>query len=136
MQSVSFRSVDEFLEYLPQDELQIVERLRALVFDSIPGVTEKLSYNVPFYKGNKNICFIWPASVLWGKTKSYEGVRFGFTNGYLLHDEIGFLDKGNRKKGYWKDFTSLAEIDSALLKSYIIEASIIDEIKKPDSIKP
>jgi hypothetical protein len=130
MQPVKFRSVDEFLEFLPADERRITEVLRSIVLEAIPGVTEKLAYNVPYYKRHKNICFIWPASVLWGKTKTYEGVRFGFTSGNLLTDEAGWLAKENRKQVYWRDFKSVQEIDVALLKSYIYEAVIIDQHQK------
>lgn len=127
MQQVKFRSVDEFLEFLPPDERRITDALRKIVFDSIPGVTEKLAYNVPYYRRHKNICFIWPASVLWGKTKTYDGVRFGFTSGYLLTDEAGWLAKENRKQVYWRDFKSVTEIDIPLLKAYIYEAVLIDQ---------
>ena len=127
MQNVHFRDIDEFLDFLPENELRIVTVLRKIVFDCMPMAIEGLAYNVPYYKLNKNICFIWPASVLWGKKQTYEGVRFGFTNGYLLQDEIGFLDKGQRKQVYWKDFTHVKDIDIDLLKSYIFEAIIIDE---------
>ncbi|MEI7802655.1 MAG: hypothetical protein WCI97_08430, partial [Bacteroidota bacterium] len=74
MQNVSFNSVDEFLEFLPADELKIVEVLRKIIFNAVPDIKEKLSYNIPFYSRHKNIFFIWPASVLWGTKKSYEGV--------------------------------------------------------------
>ena len=127
MQNVKFSSVDEFLDFLPVDELKVVEFLRRIVFNCIPDITEKLAYNVPYYKRNKNICFIWPASVLWGKKKTYEGVRFGFTSGYLLQDEMNYLDKGDRKQVYWKDFTEIKEIDVDLLKTYIFDAYIIDQ---------
>lgn len=127
MQNIKFRTVEEFLNFLPENELKIVKVLRQLVLDSIPNVIEKLSYNVPYYKVTKNICFIWPSSVLWGKKQTYEGVRFGFTNGYLLQDEIAYLDKGDRKQVYWKDFKEIKEIDIDLLKSYIFEAVMIDE---------
>jgi hypothetical protein len=70
MQNVNFTNVDDFLEFLPEQELRIVEALRRTIFDCIPNVSEKLSYNVPFYKRKKGICFIWPASVLWGKKKT------------------------------------------------------------------
>ena len=50
MQSVSFRNVGEMLAYLPEDELVMVEHLRELVLETIPGLTEKLSFNVPFFK--------------------------------------------------------------------------------------
>jgi hypothetical protein len=135
MQDVSFRSVDEFLDYLPADELKITERLRKLIFDSVPGITEKLSYNVPFYKMNKGMFFIWPSAVLWGKTKSYKGVRFGFQQGFLLTDDADYLDKGDRKQVYYRDFLSLKDIDSDLLRTYIYEAAIIDAQFKKQKTK-
>ncbi len=126
MQDVRFGSIDEFLGYLPADELKITERLRKIIFDSVPGIAEKLSYNVPFYKINKGMFFIWPSAILWGKTKSYSGVRFGFQQGFLLTDEMNYLDKGDRKQVYYKDFLSFKDIDTDLLKSYIYEAAMID----------
>ena len=91
MQDVSFRNIDEFLEYLPEAELKTVNLLRKIIFDCVPNIKEKLSYNVPFYKKNKGMFFIWPASILWGKKKSYSGIRFGFQQGYLLRDDLNIL---------------------------------------------
>ena len=126
MQDVSFSSVDDFLDYLPADELKMVEKLRELVFQGIPGVREKLSYNVPFFRLNANICFIWPSSVPWGNMEQ-TGVRLGFTKGYLIPDEIRYLDKGNRKEVYCKDFTSVDEIDETLILTYLALAVDIDK---------
>lgn len=127
MQDVRFNSIDEFLDYLPAAELKIVERLRKMIFECVPQITEKLSYNVPFYKMNKGMFFIWPASVLWGKTRSYEGVRFGFQQGYLLTDELNYLDKGERKQVYYRDYKTVKDIDADLLRTYIFEAVIVDK---------
>jgi hypothetical protein len=127
MQDVSFRNVEEFLEFLPDDELKIVTLLRSTVFNCVPNITEKLSYNVPFYKKNKGMFFIWPASILWGTKKTYQGVRFGFQQGNLLNDELNFLDRGERKQVYMKDYKNIEEIDLAILKTYIFEADLIDE---------
>ena len=118
--------MEEFLEFLPDDELKMVQILRSVVLDCLPNCTEKLSYNVPFYKINKGICFIWPSSILWGKTISFKGVRFGFNQGYKMRDEINFLDQGTRKQVFWKDYESIKEIDVDLLKAYIFEAAEID----------
>ncbi len=128
MQNVNFRSVDEFLEFLPEEELQIVSFLRQIVLDAIPNCKERLAYNVPFYRRRSNVCFIWPSSIMWGNMKN-RGVRFGFSNGYLLKDESNFLDKGNRKQIYWKDFYQLSDINVDLLKSFIYEAVVIDQEK-------
>jgi uncharacterized protein YdhG (YjbR/CyaY superfamily) len=126
MQEVDFGSIEEFLEFLPQDELKIVELLRKIIFYCIPDIEEKISYNVPFYKRHSNICYIWPGSVQWGNVK-HSGVQFGFNKGYLMQDEINWLDKGNRKQVYLKIFHSVKEIDVDLLKAYIYEAALVDE---------
>lgn len=126
MQDVSFRSVEEFLAYLPTDELWMVEKLRALVFQAIPDVHEKLAYNVPFYKRHANICFIWPAAVPWGKMHQ-QGVRLGFTKGFLLEDKDGYLDIGDRKQVYTKDFMSISQMDETLLLTFLSAAADLDE---------
>ena len=130
MQNVSFRNVEEFLDFLPEGELEIVEYLREIILECIPECKEKLSYNVPFYKRYHTICFLWPASVLWGKKNTYEGVRLGFSKGYLMQDEISYLERGNRKQVYYRNFKSLADIDEELLMSYIFQAVELDEALK------
>lgn len=127
MQEVSFGHIDEFLEYLPADQRMITELLRHIILGCDPRITEKLSYNVPYYKLHRQCCFIWPASILWGKKKTYEGVRLGFTSGHLLSDETGYLDRGDRKFVSYKDFRSITEIDADILRSYLYEALAIDE---------
>ena len=127
LQNVSFRSVDEFLHFLPAEELKMTELLRKIIFSCIPDVSEKLSYHVPFYKRHANICFIWPTAVQWGNKRNWDGVRFGFSKGYLLQDEMRYLDRGERKQVYWKDFKNSNEIDIGLLRSYIVKAACIDE---------
>lgn len=127
MQNVKFQSVEEFLAFLPPDELEVVDFLRQLIYDCIPDVSEKLAYNVPYFKRHKNICFIWPASVLWGKQQTYEGVRMGFTCGHLLTDESGYLNMDGRKFVGWRDFRSIEAIEVELLQAFIYEAVVIDE---------
>ena len=131
MQDVSFRNIDEFLEYLPDAELKTVNLLRKIIFDCVPNIEEKLSYNVPFYKKNKGMFFIWPASILWGKKKSYSGIRFGFQQGYLLRDDLNILNKGNRKQMYYLDYLNLNDVDLDILKTYIFDAVLVDEQLKP-----
>jgi len=134
MQNVSFSSLEEFFEFIPKHELKIVEALRKVILECIPDCKEKLSYNVPFYKRHSNICFLWPASVTWGGVNQ-KGVRFGFTSGYLIQDDIGYLDKGDRKQVYWKDFIDVKEIDVQLLESYLHQAVLIDQEKVKEKMK-
>ncbi|MCX2681473.1 DUF1801 domain-containing protein [Galbibacter sp. EGI 63066] len=129
MQNIDFDTVDDFLDYLPDNERKIVDYLRRIILECIPGCTEKLSYNVPFYYRHARICFIWPSSVPWGKVKA--GVQLGFCNGNLLQDELNYLDKGGRKQVYSKTFTDIKAIDVDLLKTYIFDAVKVDkQLKK------
>jgi hypothetical protein len=124
-QKLSFSNVEEFLGHLPASERRIVERLRGIIFDCIPEVQEKLAYNVPFYYKRKRVCFIWPASVPWGKVKK-EGVLFGLCRGNLIMDEINYFEKGDRKEIITKTFFRLNEIEEDLLKTFIFEAYHLD----------
>ncbi len=124
-QNVNFNSIGDFLDFLPEKELAIVEELRSFVYECIPEVKEKLSYNVPFFRRNRNICFIWPASVPWGKVPK-DGVQLGFTSGNLINDLDGYLDLGTRKNVAIKTFYNLKEIEADLVRSYLFEALEVD----------
>lgn len=119
-QSIDFQDLDDLFEFLPEDELRIVKLLRNLVYECIPEVKEKLSYNVPFFSLKKTICFIWPGSVPWGGT--FEGVQFGFSQGHLLSHH-GYLQAGKRKYVRTKTFKNTKDIDFDRLRTLLYEAS-------------
>lgn len=123
-QPISFQDLDDLFEFIPDEELQLVKVLRNLVYDCIPEVQEKLSYNVPFFRLKRNICFIWPGSVPWGGT--FEGVQFGFIQGHLLsHD--GYLETGKRKYVRTKIFKKPQEIEFDKMSALLFEALEIDQ---------
>lgn len=126
-QPISFDTVAEMLAYIPLEEQKIVEQLRLIVLDCIPGVKEKLAYNVPFYYRQSRICYIWPGSVPWGKVK--EGVSFGLCRGDLLTN-ASYLEAGERKQVYTKTFTSIRDIDREKLSQLLYEAVWIDAEEK------
>ncbi len=134
-----FQEYPGILDFLPADELMMVERLRELVYQAIPDCSEKLAYNVPYFKRHANICFIWPASVPWGKV-SQQGVRLGLTKGFLLQDEIKYLDKGTRKEVYYKDFMTSDDINETIVLTYLTRAADVDEevylLKKEKNKQP
>ena len=129
MQPMKFQSVEEFLDFLPEDQKLLVLLLREIVLECIPDCTEKLSYNVPYYSRNKRVCFIWPSAVPWGKVER-NGVLFGFVRGNLIQDEINWLEKGTRKQVYTKTFFKVQEIEEEVLRAYIFEAVELDETLK------
>ena len=123
-QPIAFSHVHDFLAYLPPEELDMVELLRSIILECIPDCKEKLAYNVPFYYRYSRICFIWPGSVPWGKTK--EGVEMGFCKGHLLSDS-SYLNVGNRKEVFIKTFQNSKEINTGKLRALLYEAVLIDE---------
>jgi len=122
---IKFNRVEDFLDFLPDRELEMVELFRELIFESLPDCREKLAYNVPFYYRKRRICFLWPGSVPWGKTQ-FHGVQLGFCQGYLMCDNANYLDRGSRRQVYTKTFNSTAEIDRDLISSYLFDALEVD----------
>jgi len=126
VQDVHFRSIDEFLGYLSANDRAIVDRLRALVHETVPEAEERLSYNVPYYRRHADICFIWPGSVGWaGKTKA--GVQLGFTQGVHLYDRRGYLERGGRKQVGMRVYQDISEIDPDIIRELLTEAVRVDE---------
>lgn len=121
-----FASIRELLEFLPADERSLTEHLRELVVAEAPDLKERLSFNVPFYKGRRDVCFIWPASVLWGKNKTYEGVRFGLSYGTLVPGCEPYLQRGPRKQVLWRDLLTLTDTDIRQIRSLLQQAVAVD----------
>ncbi|MBV6404229.1 MAG: DUF1801 domain-containing protein [Flavobacteriales bacterium] len=117
-----FANAQELLDFLPVDERALMEVLREFIISEAPDLKERLSFNILAYKGRRDVCFIWPASVLWGGKKTYDGVRFGFSHADLLDDPSGYLERGSRKQVYWRDLTQFTRADERMLRQLLREA--------------
>ena len=126
MQPKKLTSIEELLETLPQTELDILEILREIILSCDDTFIARLSYNIPFYKKKRGVCFIWPGSIQWGKS-TFEGVKIGLNYGAEFLQEDGFWQFNNRKCVVDKIYKSASEIDHELLKSYIYDALIYDQ---------
>lgn len=124
---MKIQHVDQLMDILPEEEWIILEVLRGIVKDRLPDYCkEKISYNVPFFYGNKGILIIWPASIPRGGIK--EGVLLGFWQGYQLKDTQNYLDKGTNKKVFYKIFKKVEEIEVEKIEQLIEEAIIVDQM--------
>lgn len=129
----NFANIEEMIASLPRDERVIVNRLRSLIAECIPKAEEKSYYDmgVPFYRHNRLICFIWPPSVVWGKSPNEEhrrkGVSLGFNQGNLMSNEDGALLAEGRKQVYVMYFKALKDIDENQVRALLFEAAMIDE---------
>jgi uncharacterized protein YdhG (YjbR/CyaY superfamily) len=70
--STAARTIDEYLDALPDDARVVMDALRAAILAAAPGATERISYQMPFfsYRGHrlvaiaawKSHCGMYPMS--------------------------------------------------------------------------
>ena len=121
------RSLVQLFEILPEEERIIVDVLRQIILENLPGYCkEKISYNVPFFYGNKGICIIWPSTIPRGGIK--KGVLLGFWYGNKLTDVDQYLSHGTNKQIFYKIYKSPDEIDEKALVKLLKEAVRVDDL--------
>lgn len=116
----------ELFSILPEEERFIVDVLRQIIIETLPGYCkEKISYNVPFFYGNKGICIVWPSTIPRGGIKS--GVLLGFWYGNKLIDRDSFLTHGTNKQIFYKIYQTAKEIKEKPIKKLLAEAIRLDQ---------
>ena len=122
---MKIKNLVELFTILPDDERIIVDVLRQIILDVLPPYCkEKISYNVPFFYGNKGICIIWPSTVPRGGIK--KGVLLGFWYGNKLKDVDGFLTRGTNKQVFYKIYQTPEEINDKPIIKLLKEAIKVD----------
>ncbi|MEO8569570.1 MAG: DUF1801 domain-containing protein [Ginsengibacter sp.] len=120
----------QLYELLPEHERIIVDVLRQIIIENLPPeYKEKISYNVPFFYGNRGICIVWPSTVPRGGIK--EGVLLGFWYGNQLNDADRYLTHGTNKQIFYKIYKSPEEIDEAAIVKLLKEAVRVDTMRSP-----
>ncbi|MGE5108968.1 MAG: DUF1801 domain-containing protein [Sphingobacteriales bacterium] len=122
---VKIKSLVQLYDLLPENERIITDVLRQIVKETLPAYCkEKISYNVPFFYGNKGICIIWPATIPRGGIK--KGVLLGFWYGYKLNDRDNYLTHGTNKQIFYKIYTDPEEINEKAIIKLLKEAINVD----------
>ena len=123
--SVKIKSLLQLFELLPEEQRIITDVLRQIILENLPtGYKEKISYNVPFFYGNKGICIIWPAAIPRGGIK--EGVLLGFWYGNKLKDTDHYLIHGTNKQIFYKIFYTAEDIDEKAIVKLLKKAVQLD----------
>jgi len=118
-------SLVQLMELLPGNERIITDVLREIILDTLPSYCkEKLSFNVPYFYGNKGIAIVWPATIPRGGIKT--GVLLGYWYGCKLKDEDHYLAKGTNKQIFYKIFHQPEEIDEKPIIKLLHEAINLD----------
>jgi hypothetical protein len=119
------RSLVQLFDLLPENERIIVDVLRQIITETLPAYCkEKISFNVPYFHGNKGICIIWPATIPRGGIKT--GVLLGYWYGNRLKDEDNYLTHGTNKQVFYKIFQTPEEIDEKPIIKLLKEAIKLD----------
>ena len=122
---MKIKNLVELFAILPENERIITDVLRQIILETLPGYCkEKISYNVPFFYGNKGICIVWPSTVPRGGIKS--GVLLGFWYGNRLADKDKFLTHGTNKQIFYKIYYTPEEIKEKPIKKLLLEAAKLD----------
>ena len=123
--SVKIKSLLQLFELLPEEQRIITDVLRQIILENLlPSCKEKISFNVPFFYGNKGICIIWPAAIPRGGIK--EGVLLGFWYGNKLKDADQYLIHGTNKQIFYKIFYTAEDIDEKAIVKLLKESVQLD----------
>lgn len=124
--SIKIKSILQLYEMLPDEERIITEVLRQIITEQLPAYCkEKISFNVPYFHGNKGICIVWPSTIPRGGIK--KGVLLGFWNGNRLKDIDGYLTHGTNKQIFYKIFQTADDINEKAIVKLLKEAVKLDK---------
>lgn len=120
------KDFDTFLEALTPPEQAICLRIRLLITENFPQLHETWAYGAPFYKGRRRICFLYPASLPYSGIS--RGVNFGINRAYLLSNEQGLLQFGDRKEVAYIPVLAESDIREGLFLEILHEAVLLDAL--------
>jgi hypothetical protein len=123
---VKIKSLVQLFDLLSENERIITDVLRQIILDNLPSYCkEKISFNVPYFYGQKGICIVWPATIPRGGIK--KGVLLGYWYGNRLIDADQYLTHGTNKQIFYKIFHTPEEIDEAPIARLLKEAIELDQ---------
>ena len=121
------QSLVQLYEMLPENERIITDILRQIIIDTLPkDYKEKISYNVPFFQGNKAICLVWPSTIHGGGIR--EGVLLCFWYGNRLKDVDNYLNHGTNKQVFYKIYKTYEDINEPAIVKLLEEAVRVDQL--------
>jgi hypothetical protein len=117
------KEVDHYLHRSPKHVRELMTFLRTIILKTIPDVEETIKFSVPFYSRQGLLCYLNPG-------KDGKGVYMGFVEGHRLSDESGILTGKKLKQIRYMEFHTRREIKVRVVKEYLLEAVMLNELKK------
>lgn len=115
------KSVDAFIENLPEEKAKLATLLREAILNSAPGIQEKLSFKIPFYHYFGMFCYINPTK---------EGVDPGFCRDKDLVEKFPQLHLKNRAIVATLPITHIKDFEKLRIREVIRAAAIWNEEAK------
>ena len=103
--------VEKYIAQYPDEFVNIMLRLRGLIYEVVPEATEAIKWNMPHFSLGRPVCYI---------AGFKRPVTLAFHDGRMLNDPDGILLGTGKKMKYLK-FGNLNDIDEELLKPWILE---------------
>jgi uncharacterized protein len=115
------KTVEEYIALIPDNRQRIVERIRLLIMENVPGIKEKLSFKIPFYHYFGMFLYL-------NNTK--EGIAVGFCRGKDLTTEFPQLELKGRAIVATLLIKNEKEIVTKNLREIVVAAAIWNEEAK------
>jgi hypothetical protein len=126
----SFASVDDFFDF--QNRFQeVATDFRTRILKQYPGIMEKLSYGIPFYRLRKNICFLNYRQNLNHADKTLDskeyGLFLGIYYGFMMFDNHKMFERTKHSMIRYIKLEPTTNLD--LIMDYIAQAAEINPQK-------
>lgn len=121
-----YQTVDEYI--LSQDESTriLIFFLRDIILSTSIEITERLSFNCPFYYYKGMLCYI---------SLEKKRVYIGFCRGALLKNKYPVLEKNNRKLIASVAYKNPEEVDVAVIQSILKDSMELNNNKTKWNLK-
>lgn len=123
MKSKKSNEVELYLKQTPKTLRDLMIVVRKIILKNIPDVEESIKFTVPFYSREGLLCYISPL-------KKKDGIYLGFVKGHLMSDESGVFTGKDLKQIRHIEFRKSSDIKRRLLKNYLEEAVMLNELKR------
>ncbi|HAP36300.1 MAG TPA: hypothetical protein DCQ28_10295 [Bacteroidetes bacterium] len=123
MKQEKSNDVDLYLRRTPKLLRDLMIEVRAIIWMTIPDVEETIKFTVPFYSRQGLLCYLSPL-------KKKDGIYIGFAKGYLMSDESGIFTGKNLKQIRHIEFRKSSDIKKKMLREYLEEAMMLNELKR------
>ena len=97
---------------------KLIELTHGVILNLSDKIEFKISYNVPFYKFYKSLCYI---------NQAKKGIYVGFMKGKELSNEKGYLSMGKRKSIAIYQIFEVEDVLKPEFTEILMEAMILNE---------